>query len=128
MNKTAFIKHLRATADVLTPLTRSIHPGSRVWDGTNYVAVAGANSDEPDPYALVWWSKLLAIADLIEAQDSPISAKQLEWLRGALFGGAGSLNDLYFDRAVSEKAGSDINETLRRNGSLLFQAFSEAGS
>jgi|ERR1700683_764870 len=114
MNTTEFIKQLRATAEELKPLTQSALPGASTWDGKSYVKGEGK---EPDPNALAWWSILNTIADLVEAQDAPLSTKQKAYLNRVLFGGMGSLNDLYF------KAGGAINERLNEKRRSLFESF-----
>jgi len=116
MNKAEFTKQLRATAEALGPLTKSVIPGSRVWNGTSYVKNE-AKAREPDPYALAWWMALRTIADLIEAQDSPLSTKQIAYLSNVLFGGMGSLNDLSFKNADA------INILLAQRRSELFAIF-----
>lgn len=121
----AFISGLRTTADALAPLTRSVTRGSRVWDGTSYALADTAEA--PHPYALAWWLRLRTIADLLEAQDAPVSAKQISWLHQVLFGGMGSLNDLGFDQATLRSAGSDLNERLQRCRAQLFQSFLKLG-
>lgn len=95
MKKKEFIEQLRATAAELKPLTESISPGQRIWNGREYV-----KSDELkklDPYALAWWFTLIAIAELVEGQESPLTSKQINYLDGLLFGGMGSFNDMNFD-------------------------------
>ena len=94
MDKIAFIKQLRTTANELTPLTESGVVGALTWNGTHYAKAAESKS--PDPYALCWQEMLRAVADLLEAQESSFSEKQSKYLERLLFGGMGSLNDLEF--------------------------------
>ena len=119
MNKQKFIKQLRDTAEVLQPLTRVMSPGSATWDGTSYVK---GKAERPHASALAWWSILSTIADLIEAQDSPISSKQISYLSRILFGGMGSLNDLSVDSKEVANA-NEINERLNEVRRHLFEAF-----
>jgi len=120
MNKTEFIKQLRATAAEIKPLTEAAAPGALTWNGTAY---AKGEAKNPDPYALAWWSMLGAIAELIEAQESPLSAKQTAYLDRTLFGGMGSLNDLYFDPKSSGTVANAINERLDERRRALFASF-----
>ena len=120
MNKIDFIKHLRSTAEALKPLTLSALSGSATWDGKNYVKSVAKT---PEPYALAWWSILGTTADLIEAQEGPLSAKQIAYLKRLLFGGMGSLNDLSFDAKSVGDGATAINEHLNRERRALFASF-----
>jgi hypothetical protein len=120
MNKAEFIKQLRAIAAEIKPLTESSAPGALTWNGTEY---AKGDAKKLDPHALAWWSMLGAIADLIEAQESPLSPKQMAYLDRTLFGGMGSLNDLYFDPKSSGPVANTINERLDRSRRDLFNSY-----
>jgi hypothetical protein len=115
MNTLKFIQQLRLIAEEPKPLTLSASSSAATWDGTRY-AKGGATS--ADPVALVWWSILTAIAELVEGQESPLTTKQMEYLMRLLFGGMGSLNDVSF-------AQSSIDRSLDEKRRLLFAAFSE---
>lgn len=107
--KTAdFIKKIRETAAVLEPLTQSVPAGAAAWNGSEYVK---GEAKSADPQALAWWAMLGAIANLLEAQNSPLSSEQVAYLEKTLFGGAGSLNDLFFDSRVWSGAAS-VNSSL----------------
>src|SRR5579872_3925758 len=114
--KSEFIKHLRATAEELKPLTQSALPNSVTWDGIRYVKEGEVKA--PDPYALAWWSVLKAMAGLIESQESALSAKQVAYLHKELFGGMGSLNDLFFADAA------ELNARLNQARANLFSSLS----
>ncbi len=121
MNRIAFIKELRATAKELLPLAQSVAPGALIWNGTKY-----ANSDEPkfpNPYALSWQMMLEAIAELLEAQESPLSEKQTGYLEGLLFGGMGSLNDLAFDPRSDGDLATTVNDRLDKHRRALYVSF-----
>ena len=123
MNKSEFIKQLRATAEELTPLTQSRAFGALAWNGTEY-----AKNDEPkilDPYALSWWAMLGTIADLAEAQETPLSEKQIKYLEGLLFGGMGSLNDLRFDPKSSGDIAETVNHRLDKQRRALYTSFKD---
>jgi hypothetical protein len=124
MNKTEFVKQLRETAAEIKPLTEAVAPGAVVWNGTEYVK---GEPKEPDPYALSWWSILLTIADLIEAQESPLSSKQIEYIERTLFGGMGSLNDLHFDPKTVGARAEIVNERLDQKRHVLFATFHGEG-
>jgi hypothetical protein len=122
MNKIEFVATLRATASELQPLTKAITPGGAIWNGATYVKHTGPEI-KPDPTALAWWSVLTAIAELLEAQDTPLSTKQLSYLDRLLFGGMGSLNDLWFDPETAGNRAHVINEALNEKRRALFEVF-----
>jgi hypothetical protein len=120
MKKTAFIQHLRETAEILKPYISPPSPGAKTWDGTAYV------EREPtlfEPQALAWWRTLTAIAEMIDNQDTPLNEKQTAYLDGLLFGGMGSLNDLSIPSKSIGKAAKSINAQLDRQRRLLFESF-----
>ncbi len=121
MNNTSFIKELRATADALSPLTHSAAGGALTWDGAHYTKAD--ESKNPDPYALSWQTMLGTIADLIEAQESPLTEKQNKYLERLLFGGMGSLNDLNFDPQMRGDAAKTVNDRLDKQRRALFASF-----
>ena len=116
MNKTLFLKQLRETADVLKPLTLHASSGSAIWDGRQYIK--NGELRVPDPFALSWWSRLHTIADLIEAQESPLGPNQIAYLDRVLFGGMGSLQDLSFES-------SSLNKDLDNRRHALFVIFKD---
>ena len=120
MNKQIFVAHLRETAELLKPFTIESSPGAKHWNGTAYVE---SEPGQFDPGALAWWSMLTAIAEMIDNQDTPISAKQAVYLDGLLFGGMGSLNDLSIPSRPDGKRVSSINAKLDRQRRLLFESF-----
>jgi hypothetical protein len=113
MNTAEFLKELRATAEVLKPLTQTTSPNALSWDGGRY---SKGTVKTADTGALVWWAILSTIAELVEAQEIPLSAKQIEYLRQLMFGGMGTLNDL----SVSAR---DINKLLDERRDKLFVSF-----
>ena len=121
MKKEKFIKQLRDVAEVLKPLTHDVSSNTLVWNGSEYAK--SGEEKKPDPYALAWWVMLTTLAAFIEAQESPLSAKQIDFLRSHLFGGMGSLNDLSFaSQSVGEIADS-INNELDKERKILFASF-----
>lgn len=118
MNKTEFTRQLRATADELKPLAESAIRGASIWNGTNYVKTN--EEKKPDPYALGWLSTLVAIADLIDAQETELSEKQVGCLEHLLFGGIGSLTDLSFDSSSLGEVAETINDALNRQTRVLY--------
>lgn len=123
MNKERFIKELRATAVELKPLTEATSPGDLVWNGTEYAKTS--ESRTPHPYALCWWGMLGAIAELLEGQESPITSKQTDYLQGLLFGGMGSLNDLFFDPQANGETAKTVNDRLDKQRRILFDSFKD---
>ncbi|MEI8288179.1 MAG: hypothetical protein WCH99_01800 [Verrucomicrobiota bacterium] len=121
MNQVAFINQLRLTAKTLTPLTQSADAGASTWNGVEYV-----KSDKPifpDPYALSWQATLVAIAELLEFQESSATEKQIKYLERLLFGGMGSLNDLFFDPRSGGDIARVVNENLNKQRQALFFIF-----
>jgi hypothetical protein len=115
MNTAKFVQQLRSIAEDLKPLTLSVSSGAATWDGTKYVKT---DTRAADPVALVWQSLLTNIAELVEAQGSPLTPRQRDYLKSLLFGAMGSLNDISFSQAA-------INRSLDEKRSLLFATFSE---
>src|SRR5262245_39040802 len=121
MNKTTLINRLRAVAKDIEPLTQAAKAGGLTWNGNEYVR---ATTDKyPDPYALAWWSTLNTLSDMIEYQDTELSPRQISYLERSLFGGMGSLNDLWFDERRLGKLAKEINSKLSHSRELLFSAF-----
>ena len=126
MNKIEFIKQLKTTAATLEPLTKSTSLGQKVWNGKEYADVKAGEEKKPDPYALAWLSTLLTIAELIEGQESPLSPKQINYLDNLLFGGMGSLNDLWFDETTSDASADMVNQRLNAQRNALFASFKKS--
>jgi hypothetical protein len=124
MNRSRFVRELRATASALKPLTESVQTGAAKWDGTQYVR---GDARQPDAYALSWWSTLNAIAALVEAQDSPLTEAQISYLNRTLFGTAGSLNDVYFDPKILGAIAGTVNNSLDERRRELYSSFHDAG-
>jgi hypothetical protein len=114
------IKLLREAAQALKPLTKSVGPGGAHWNGTAYVKV---EPTEPNPYALSWYTTLGAVADVLEAQEAPLSQAQVSYLKRLLLGGSGSLNDLFFDPNIAGPTGTNVNERLDEIRRALFECF-----
>lgn len=123
MNKSRFIEQLKATAKELAPLAQSAGAGGLTWNGSEYAKSGETRS--PDPYALSWQTMLVAIAELLEAQEAPLNDKQIEYLKRLLFGGMGSLNDLFFDPKLGGATASTVNDRLDRQRHTLFAIFKE---
>jgi hypothetical protein len=115
MDNAKFVKQLRSIAEELTPLTLSVTPGAAPWDGTKYTK---ADAKPADPVALVWRSVLTITAELVEAQESPLTSRQMEYLKRLLFGGMGSLNDISFGQHA-------IDQSLDKKRRQLFDIFRE---
>ena len=117
---TTFIAVLRSIADELKPFIESSSPGSLSWNGTAYVQ---GKDKSPDPYALGWWSRLITTADLLEAQDSTLTANQYGYLERVLFGGMGSLNDFWLNRDTLGEEAQDANNRIKEKTTQLFVLF-----
>jgi hypothetical protein len=117
MNKREFIKQLRETAETLKPLTESAMLGSLNWNGITYAK--STEEKKPEPYALAWWSILSTVAELIDAQETPLSEKQIAYLDRLLFGGMGSFNDF----SLAGKTAKSVNDRLDEQRSSLYAIF-----
>ena len=120
MNISEFTRQLRAAADELKPLTQALTVGAATWNGVEYIKGV---EKTPNPYALAWWSTLIAVAELMEAQETPATPRQINYLDRLLFGGMGSLNDLSFDPKSVGPIASDINVRLEIRRHALFATF-----
>jgi hypothetical protein len=118
MDKARFVDCLRAVASDLEPLTQASKSGDLVWDGNEYRRTA--SEKQPDAYALAWWSTLNTLADMIEYQEGELNLRQLSYLQRELFGGMGSLNDLWFDSRSLGQVAKEVNEKLRLSREALF--------
>jgi hypothetical protein len=123
MNKSRFVEQLKATAKELAPLSQSARASSLMWNGTEYVRAGETRT--PDPYALSWQTMLIAIAELLDAQEGPLTGKQAEYLERLLFGGMGSLNDLFFDPKVGGDTAKTVNDRLDKRRRALFASFKD---
>ena len=124
MNKREFIKQLRETAETLKPLTESAMLRSLNWNGTTYAK--GTQEKKPKPYALAWWSILSTVAELIDAQETPLSEKQIAYLNKLLFGGMGSFNDMSFDLNSVGQIAKTIKDRLNEQRRALYECFKSA--
>ena len=77
----------------------------------------------PDPYALAWHASLTTIAAMIQEQDSPLSVRQVEYLRRTLFGGMGSFNDFWIDEKQFGEPARRANTLLGEKHTALFELF-----
>lgn len=123
MNISDFIAQLRATAKELAPLTQLRTLGALTWNGAEYTK--GTESIKPDPYALSWQTALTTIAEMLERQESPMTAKQANYLKHLLFSGMGSLNDLYFDSRSNGEIAKAVNDGLEKQRRVLFDSLEE---
>ena len=120
MNKLDIVAALRGLAEELQPFTHEVRSSARVWDGTAYVQ---AEARQADPYALMWWSTLTETADLLDAQDGGLSAKQIEHLRHKFFGGMGSFADYCIDIKRGGDSAKVANQRLNEKRTKLFRIF-----
>lgn len=108
-SKEHFASLLDETAEILKPLIVSAPIGSLVWNGKAY-----APTDVEyvaDSTATKWWDILKTMAGLLKAQTSPLSTEQIKLIKGELFGGMGSFQDLAFDERST--CGLPVNTNAR---------------
>jgi hypothetical protein len=120
MKTAEFINQLRLTANFLQPLAKTTLPGALAFDGTTYIE---AEAMTADPSAQTWWLILTTIAALLDAQESPLTPKQIAYLDRLLFGGMGSFNDIWIARDVPGTSGNTINDLLDQQRHALFESF-----
>ena len=119
----AFVDLLRRAAAVLAQFAEPQTSGSLTWNGTAYVP---GHRAKYDPHAAKWWATLSTIAELLDAQDTPLSVRQKSYLDSLLFGGMGSFNDLVLEEkrfgAKATRANLELND-LRK---AMFSEFRNA--
>jgi len=71
---------IRDIVTELQPFTSSRRLGDSIWDGKAYTKHVGAEF-HLDPHALMWWSTLSSVAEMVERQQSPLTKEQLEYLK-----------------------------------------------
>lgn len=107
---------LNQAAEVLQPFTRSVQPGSLVYDGNRY---APAPPQTPDPYALAWWSSIQTVVGLLDGLES-LTPRQLGYLRSSFCGSMGSFNDFSLDASHWGSDAEAANARLSMIRSALF--------
>ena len=112
---------LNQAAEVLQPFTRSVQPGSLVYDGTRY---APAPPQTPDPYALAWWSSIQTVVALLDGSES-LTARQLDYLHSSFCGGMGSFSDFTLDTSHPGSDAEAANARLSSIRSSLFHALKD---
>ena len=85
---------LAQLAAVLQRFVSSDRAGAHVWTGEEYALAAEAR--DGDPAVAAWWATAFTAAHLIAGQRS-LTPAQHEFLQQQLFGGMGSLNDVWLD-------------------------------
>lgn len=116
-----FVGALRDLVALLAEFSDAATDGALRLDGAKFVESAG--NGKFDPLAAKWWATLVAVAELVEAQDAPLSGGQRAYLDRLLFGGMGSLNDFSLDE---ERLGEDarlVNSRMNDLRQSLFAAF-----
>lgn len=121
MDKQVFITGLRELAQELEPFINEIEPGQRIWNGTTWAVTD--ETKRADKYAVAWHSTLSTAADLLNLQDSSISAAQKEYFRKSLFGGMGSFQDFYVDKKVYGEEAETANKNLDLKLTKFFEFF-----
>lgn len=121
MNKSNLVRGLRAAACELEPLARTIRRNTAVWNGTSWTK--GLPLQEPSPYAAAWLFTLTTLADMIELQESPLSERQVAYLKDMLFGRMGSLTDLKFDWRRLGPIAKQVNTRLSERTEELYTLF-----
>jgi hypothetical protein len=116
-----FIKQLKDVAAEIEPLTRDVTSDTALWNGAQWAT--GNTPSEPDLVAVSWWSFLVMMAGLLEAQDTPLSLKQTTFMRRQLFGSMGSLTDVSFDARRLGPRAYEINSRLAQKRETLYVTF-----
>ena len=118
METKKIVSYLRELQTELEPFTKSSSPGARVWDGSEYVKT---ESRPVDAFALAWWTALGVAADLIEAQGSPVSDGQIEYIQKMFCGGMGSFTDYKIDTKAWGQKAKVANENIDQIRAKLYQ-------
>jgi hypothetical protein len=116
--KSHIVGQLRDVASELEPFTSELVPGTLHWNGTSYAQTAPKNRDV---FALVWWSALTSIADILERQAGPLTPDQIDYLNRKLCGGMGSFNDFRLDSNAHGSDADVANLRLDTKMATLFQ-------
>ncbi|MHB1273301.1 MAG: hypothetical protein ACYCZD_11155 [Rhodanobacter sp.] len=116
----AFVKLLLVIARVLAQFSDANPSGTLKLDGSAYTPSAGGPGDV---LAAKWWGTLTGLAGILDAQATPLSAEQKNYLDRLLFGGMGSLNDLSLDPNRLGPQAAPANQELNRLRKELFDAF-----
>jgi hypothetical protein len=116
----AFINKLLAIARVLAEFSEISPSGALKWDGNAYTA---STSGPSDVLAAKWWGMLTALAGILDAQTTPLTVEQKNYLDRLLFGGMGSLSDLALDEQRLGPQAASANRELDRLRQELFDAF-----
>lgn len=120
MNKQKLTHGLRELADILLPFAEQVGPSASVWNGSEYVKALPKSAD---PYALMWYATLTTVADMLDAQDSDLSTRQIDYIRKSIFGTAGSLTDFFIDTNKYGQEGESANKKLDEQTTKLFSLF-----
>lgn len=104
----------------MEPFTKSSSPSACVWDGSEYEYVK-TEGKPVDAFALSWWTALRVTADLIEAQDGPVSDGQIEYIERMFCGGMGSFADYQIDTKTWGQKAKTANENIDRIRGKLHQ-------
>lgn len=118
------VNSLLDIARVLAQFSEARTVGALRWNGTTYT---GSEMGASDLAAAKWWGVLTAVAGMLEAQTSALSAKQKTYLDKLLFGGMGSLNDLALDEQRLGPQAVSANQELNLLRKSLFDALQAAG-
>jgi hypothetical protein len=73
----------------------------------------------------VWFATLTTIETLISGQDTPLTETQRAYLQTLLFGGMGTIQDVFFDPKSLGETAVLMNNRLKERLSELFQSFQE---
>ena len=124
MKKRELIEGLNGLAEELRPFTIELSPGQRIWNGTTWAL--NDKTRHADRYSMAWLASLTTAAELLDAQESPLSVQQIELLKKKLFGGAGSLNDFHIDEKAYGEEAKIANANLMSKTSALFRLFDQS--
>jgi hypothetical protein len=116
----SFVSLLQAITRVLGQFCDETSSTALRWDGKAYVPSTVAPADVQ---AAKWWGVLTALAGMLDAQAAPLTVEQRAYLDRLLFGGMGSLNDLWLDEQRLGSQATSANSELDRLRRDLFDAF-----
>jgi hypothetical protein len=93
------------------------------WDGRTYFAYPNPAPRQVDPDAVELLLRISIMATLLEYQDSPLTERQIEYLRSCLLGGMLSFSDFALSEKLSGRDARDANEELNRLRAELYRTF-----
>jgi hypothetical protein len=120
--KAHLIGILKRTAEQLRPLTQTNEGGWHDLHGADGKPLRpklhwrDVSLRAPTSLAVEWWTRLVTVADLLEAQDGDLSQMQMDYLRKLLCGADNSFNGVSFDSSALGDIAIATNNAMMERG------------